>query len=207
MDFGLFIVMDLIGTAAFGITGVLAARRKNLDIFAMVTVACITAIAGGSMRDAIIGNFPITWMRSYNYVIVIFLSAAIAILCLKWIKDYEKLLVAFDSVALSCFTIFGIHMGLKFNFSPAWCVMLGTVTACFAGLIRDILLGRTPLIFQKEIYATACILGGALYFLLKTVIRELPVAIVSFVVIILIRMMAMKYNWRLPSLYRSFKND
>jgi len=203
-----FTLIDILGTAAFSISGVFAAMEKKLDIFGIFIIAFITAIGGGTMRDVIIGDFPVSWMRSNNYSIVIFLSAAIAILFYKVIKDYGKILRVFDSIGIGFFTILGIHKGIDFNFSAGLCVALGTITACFGGLIRDITLNQIPHIFHKEIYATACIFGGILYFvLLKTTLLGAVLDAICISIIVFVRLIAVKYNWSLPGIYGSNKKE
>ena len=202
----LFTIIDILGTAAFSISGVFAAMEKKLDIFGIFIIAFITAIGGGTIRDMMIGDFPVTWMRTPNYSIVIFVSAAIAILFYKMIKDYGKILLVFDSIGLGFFTVLGIHKGVDFNFSTGLCIALGTITACFGGLIRDIALNQIPHIFHKEIYATACIFGGILYFVLRTTtLPEVALDAICISVIVMIRLIAVKYNWSLPGIYRSDK--
>jgi uncharacterized membrane protein YeiH len=203
-----FTLIDILGTAAFSISGVFAAMDKKLDIFGVFIIAFITAIGGGTIRDVMIGDFPVAWMRSNNYSIVIFVSAAIAILFYKLIKDYDKILLVFDSIGLGFFTVLGIHKGIEFHFSAGMCIALGTITACFGGLIRDITLNQIPHIFHKEIYATACIFGGALYFmLLQTTMPGVALDAICISVIVLVRLTAVKYNWSLPGIYRSRKKE
>lgn len=198
-----FTLIDIIGTAAFSVSGVFAAMEKKLDIFGIFIVAFITAIGGGTIRDVLIGDFPVAWMRTKDYSLIIFISAAIAMLFYKVIYNYNKILLFFDSIGLGFFTILGIHKGIEYGFSPGLCIALGTITACFGGLIRDIVLNQIPHIFQKEIYATACIAGGLLYFLLlqTSLQHDLRDALcISFIVIL--RIIAVKYNWSLPGIYR-----
>lgn len=199
MHTDIFSLIDILGTAAFAISGVFAAMEKKLDIFGIFVIAFITAIGGGTIRDVIIGDTPVGWMRSRNYSIVIFTSAAIAMFFYKVISNYGKILTVFDSIGLGFFTILGIHKGIEFEFPPSLCIALGTITACFGGLIRDIILNQIPYIFHKEIYATACIAGGVLYFILSnTGLAEevLDAICISFIVVI--RLIAVRYNWRLP---------
>jgi len=203
-----FTLIDILGTAAFSVSGVFAAMEKKLDVFGIFIIAFITAIGGGTIRDVIIGDFPVAWMRSGNYSIVIFLSASIAILFYKRIKDYGRILLLFDSIGIGFFTVLGIHKGIDFGFSPGLCVALGTITACFGGLIRDITLNQIPHIFHKEIYATACIFGGILYFALSKM--TLPAAVLDAIcisMIVLARLVAVKYNWSLPVIYHSDKKE
>ena len=202
-----FTLIDILGTAAFSISGVFAAIEKKLDMFGVLIIAFITAIGGGTIRDVIIGDFPVSWMRSENYSIVIFISAAIAILFYKLIKNYGRVLLVFDSIGLGFCTLVGIHKGIEFNFSPGFCVALGTITACFGGLVRDITLNLIPRIFHKEIYATACIFGGILYFLLlNTTLPDTALDAICISIIVLLRLIAVKYNWSLPVIYRVEKN-
>lgn len=199
----LFTFIDIIGTAAFSVSGVYAAMEKKLDIFGIFIIAFITAVGGGTIRDVLIGDLPVTWIRTNNYSIVIFLSAVIALLFHKLIFNYDKLLMFFDSLGLGFFTLVGIHKGIEFGFSPGLCVALGTITACFGGLVRDISLSQIPHIFHKEVYATACIFGGVLYFLLlKTSIPAEVLDMICISIIVAIRIVAVKYNLSLPVFYR-----
>lgn len=206
MTGNIFYWIDILGTAAFAISGALAAMEKKLDIFGIFIIAFITAVGGGTIRDVLIGSFPVGWMRSNNYVIVIFISAAVTMFFSKLIRNYEKPLMLFDSIGLGFFTVIGIQKGLAFGFSPGWCVALGTITACFGGLIRDIVLNQIPHILQKEIYATACIAGGVIYFLLlKANIPQVVADAICIAVIVVVRLLATRHNWSLPDIYRGTK--
>jgi uncharacterized membrane protein YeiH len=208
MESDFFALIDFLGTAAFSISGVFGAMKKKLDIFGTFTIAFVTAIAGGTLRDAIIGDFPVTWLRSNTYIIVIFLSATIALFTFKSIKDPGRLLLEFDSIGLGFFTVLGIHKGIEFSFSAGWCIALGALTACFGGMIRDSVLNQMPHIFHKQIYATACIFGGILYFiLLKTTIPEVLVVAICISLIILVRLIALKYNWNLAGIFQFHKKN
>lgn len=198
-----FTLIDLLGIAAFSVSGVFAAMEKKLDIFGIFVVAFITAIGGGTIRDIFIGDFPVTWMRDSTYSIVIFISASIAMLFFRLINNFTRILLFFDSVGLGFFTILGIHKGIEFDFTPGLCIAVGTITACFGGLIRDIVLNQIPHIFQKEIYATACIMGGIIYFLLlqTNLHHDFRDAIcISFIVVM--RLIAVRYTLSLPGIYR-----
>lgn len=203
MQSEVFTLIDILGTAAFAISGVFAAMDKRLDIFGIFIIAFITAIGGSTIRDILIGNLPVTWMRSRDYSLVIFASALIAIFFYKLIRDYDKILLVFDSIGLGFFTILGLQKGLEFQFPPGMCIALGTISACFGGMARDIVLNQIPHIFHKELYATACIAGGGLYFLLRNGGLTAPMLegiCIAFIVVI--RLLAVRYNWVLPAVYR-----
>ena len=197
----IFTIIDILGTAAFSISGVYAALEKKLDILGIYIIAFITAIGGGTIRDVIIGDLPVNWILNNNYSVVIFISASIAMIFQKLIYDYQKILIFFDSVGLGFFTLVGIQKGIEFGFAPGLCIALGTITACFGGLIRDITLNHIPHIFHKEIYATACIFGGAFYLiLLRTSLPVLFPDIICIATIVILRLLAVRFKWRLPGL-------
>lgn len=197
-----FTIIDILGTAAFSISGVYAAMEKKLDVLGIYIIAFITAIGGGTIRDVLIGDLPVNWIRTNNYSIVIFISASLAMIFHKLIYNYEKTLLFFDSVGLGFFTVLGIQKGIEFGFPAGLCIALGTITACFGGLVRDITLNHIPHIFHKEIYATACIVGGLVYILLlKTSLPPRIPDIICISLVVILRLIAIKYKWQLPGLY------
>jgi uncharacterized membrane protein YeiH len=199
----LLTILDVLGTFAFAISGASMAMQKKLDIFGILVCSFATAIGGGTLRDLMIGDLPVKWLTNDLIIIVIFIGALAVIIKSAGIVHYAKALFLFDSLGLGLFTIIGIQKGIDNGFSAGIAISLGTITACFGGVIRDVLLNHVPLIFRKEIYASACIAGGILYFLL--LFLSVPVAVVQalcIVVIVLIRIVAVKYNLALPTMYR-----
>lgn len=195
-------LIDILGTITFSISGVFAAMQKRLDIFGILIISFITATGGGTLRDLLIGDLPVSWMRGVETPILILVSAMGAILFKNIIHNFQQTLFIFDSLGLGFFTVLGIQKGMLFNLSPGICVALGTMTGCFGGVIRDILLNNIPLIFRKEIYATACILGGIIYFLLLQVnFPEAWLDVTIMLVVFLIRFLAVKFKLGLPDLY------
>lgn len=196
-------LIDILGTVAFAISGVFAAMQKRLDVFGVFIIAFITAIGGGSVRDILIGDLPVSWIRTMNYTWIILVSSLIAIFFNNTIRNFQKTLAVFDSLGLGFFTILGIQKGIDSGLDPGICVALGTVTGCFGGVIRDISLNNIPLIFHKEIYATACIIGGSVYIvLLRTSMHGEWADVISIGIIVVIRLTALQYDLRLPSIYR-----
>lgn len=199
-------LIDILGTITFAVSGVFAAMQKRLDIFGILIISFITAIGGGTLRDMLIGDLPVRWMRSIDTPLIIFASAVAAILFGNIIRNFQQTLFIFDSLGLGFFTVLGIQKGIKFGFHPVICIAIGTISGCFGGVIRDILLNNIPLIFRKEIYATACILGGIIYFLLLQLhypTNWLDVTVM--LVVFLIRFLAVRYKWDMPDLYANKK--
>lgn len=196
-------IIDIAGIAVFSISGVFAAMEKKLDVFGVFIIAFITALGGGTLRDVLIGQLPVSWMYNLNYGLIVLLSTLAAMFFSNIIGNYQKTLLTFDSLGLGLFTVVGIQKGILLDFHPAVCIALGTITACFGGVIRDILLNNIPLIFQKEVYATACILGGVVYFvLMRLQMNEMITEMVSITFIVVFRLVAVRFNWQLPSIYK-----
>lgn len=199
-----YFLMDLLGTVAFAISGVLVAMDKRLDLFGVFIIAFVTAIGGGTLRDLLIGNTPVAWMLESTYIITIIGTVVLAIIFREKLRYLRKSLFLFDTLGIGLYTMVGIEKGLNANLLPAMCIILGTITASFGGVIRDILCNEIPVIFRKEIYATACVVGGLSYFLL----RKLPlgdeyVYLASILIVIGIRLVAVKYKIALPGIYRT----
>lgn len=199
-----YLVIDILGTIAFAISGVLVAMEKKLDLFGVLIIAFVTAIGGGSLRDLLIGNTPVIWMRDATYVITIVITVAVAILFVNQLKYLRKSLFLFDTIGIGLYTLIGVEKGIEAGLLPVMCIALGTITASFGGVIRDILCNEIPVIFRKEIYATACIIGGASYFLFtKLPIAESYAYSGAILVVIGLRLLAVKFKIRLPNIYRN----
>ncbi|WP_205512797.1 trimeric intracellular cation channel family protein [Longitalea arenae] len=195
-------LIDILGTCTFAISGVFAAMQKRLDLFGILIIAFITAIGGGTLRDLLIGDLPVSWMRSINTPLIILASAVSAILFRNVIHNFQQTLFIFDSLGLGFFTVLGLQKGITFGLHPLICIALGTITGCFGGVIRDILLNNIPMIFRKEIYATACILGGIIYFLLLEFnFNKNWLDVVVMILIFIFRFVVVKYNLELPAMY------
>jgi uncharacterized membrane protein YeiH len=199
-------LIDILGTITFAISGVFAAMQKRLDIFGILIISFITSIGGGTLRDILLGDLPVKWMADIETPLIILVSAICAILFRHIIKNFQQTLFIFDSLGLGFFTVLGIQKGIRFGLNSGICVVLGTITGCFGGVIRDILLNNIPLIFRREIYATACILGGIIYFILfETSFPKEWLDVTVMLVVFLIRFLAVKYNFVLPDLYNEDK--
>jgi len=198
----LFDFLDLLGTASFAISGALFAIKKRMDTLGVLIIAFVTAVGGGTLRDILIDTDRITWMSNLNYVYTIFAAVVIAIIFRKKIENLSKSLFLFDTIGLGIFTIVGTEIGLQNDYHPIICVSLGMITATFGGVIRDTLSNEIPLIFHKEIYATACILGAVTYLILINFDINLDIIhILTILMVITVRLLAVIFKLKLPTFY------
>jgi uncharacterized membrane protein YeiH len=198
----LFDFLDLLGTASFAISGALFAIKKRMDTLGVLIIAFVTAVGGGTLRDILIDTDRITWMSNLNYVYSIFAAVVIAIIFRKKIENLSKSFFLFDTIGLGIFTIVGTEIGLQNDYHPIICVSLGMITATFGGVIRDTLSNEIPLIFHKEIYATACILGAVTYLILINFDINMDIIhILTILMVIITRLLAVIFKLKLPTFY------
>ena len=196
-------IIEIAGTVAFSIAGAFAAMEKRLDLFGIFIIAFVTAMGGGTLRDVLIGEVPVKWMLDLSSGFIVVLSTIAAISFTRVLQNYHKVLLLFDSIGLGFFTVVGVQTGVALELHPVICIALGTITACFGGVIRDISLNNIPLIFEKEIYATTCIFGGVLFFILQDVdIPKIPIEVICLISVVVFRLLAVRYDWQLPTLWK-----
>jgi uncharacterized membrane protein YeiH len=191
-------IIEILGTISFTISGAFSAMQKRLDWFGVLSISFVTAIGGGTIRDVLIGNTPVSWMRDMTLPFTILVTGLITIGFKHYVKNFKITLFLFDTIGLGLFTIIGIQKGLALGLNPGVCVALGTITGCFGGVLRDMLLNHIPVLFRKEIYATACIIGGTVYCLSLMVLNEEIAESIAIVLICTIRILAVKRDWKLP---------
>lgn len=198
--------LDILGTIAFAISGVLVAMNKRMDAFGVFIIAFVTAVGGGTLRDVLIGETPVFWMRDMTFMTVIAAATILAILFRDKLKHLRRSLFLFDTIGIGLYTVIGIEKGLNADLHPTICITLGTMSACFGGVIRDILCNDIPVIFRKEIYATACIFGGVVYFVLREFTGDVNlIFLIAGAVVITVRLLAVVFKISLPSLYKPKK--
>ena len=197
----IFSLLDLIGTTAFAMSGALTAINKRLDPFGVFIIAFVTAVGGGTLRDMMIGRTPVSWMLDLRYVYLIIFGFVLAVIFRKKLDRLRTSLFLFDTIGLGVFTLIGLERGIIFGLHPVICIALGTMTACFGGVIRDILCNEIPVIFRREIYATVCMFGGIVFFALKEINLEQDLLyLITSAIMIVFRLLAVKYKWYLPTL-------
>ncbi len=197
----IFYSLDILGTIAFAISGTLAAMHKKLDLFGVFIIAFVTAVGGGTLRDILIDRTLVSWMQDLNYVYAISAATIFAIIIRKKIAYLRTSLFLFDTIGLGIFTIIGTEIGIQEQLHPVITVILGTLTATFGGVLRDILCNEIPVIFKKEIYAMACIAGAITFIILSNLqINMNTNYIITTLIVIVIRLVAVKFKLSLPTL-------
>ncbi|MBM9502759.1 trimeric intracellular cation channel family protein [Leptospira sp. 201903071] len=200
MDLSYYI--ELIGVGFFAISGALAAAEKKShhnDIFSAFFTGFITAIGGGTLRDITLGNYPVAWVRDQNVLWAIFFGFVLTILFARYWVRFRREIFLFDSIGIGIYTVIGTKISLAAGVNPFGAVILGMVSAIFGGAIRDTLINEIPLIFRKEIYATACLAGATLYVVFDYLhIDENWNTGFSVFIVVFIRVIAVRYNLSLP---------
>ncbi|HAA12225.1 MAG TPA: hypothetical protein DCE41_11205 [Cytophagales bacterium] len=158
-------VLDLIGTLVFAMSGALAADEYRLDFFGASVIAFVTAVGGGTIRDVLIGSTPVGWMEDLNYLYCIGAGVVVAWFFKSWVQKLRRTLFLFDTIGIGIFTVLGLTKTLGLGLAPIVALLMGMVSAVFGGVLRDTLTNEIPLIFRREIYATACLSGGLVYLL------------------------------------------
>ena len=191
--------LDIAGTFAFAISGALVASKKDFDIFGVLIIAFVTAVGGGMLRDILINAHPINWIGDLNYIWTILIAVVFTFLFKSKIAPLSKTMFLFDTIGIGVFTLLGLQKGLLFELHPFVALVMGMISAVFGGVLRDVLTNEIPLIFKKEIYASACLAGGLTYLLLSYFsISENIQFSISAAVVVIIRTIAVKYKLELP---------
>ncbi|MDP5138846.1 MAG: trimeric intracellular cation channel family protein [Spirosomaceae bacterium] len=191
-------IFDILGTLVFAISGVLTAMEKKFDVVGTIIIGMVTAIGGGTLRDILIGQTPVAWMLNDEYLIVILLGVFLAHIFKSRIQKLRKSMFLFDTIGIGLFTILGLQKTLDVGLSVPISVLMGIVSASFGGVIRDVLTNEIPLIFRKEIYATACFAGAIIFLILSNFSSyETANMLFSMFAVFIIRYFAVKNGWSL----------
>lgn len=196
----LLYLLDMFGTAVFALSGILLASKLKMDPFGMIVLAMVTAIGGGTIRDMIMGATPVFWVVDNMYLWVILATSVISMVLIRrpWRVPWYLLPVA-DAVGLAVFVAIGVDKTLSLGFSPLIAVIMGTLTGCGGGILRDVLAREIPMVLRKEVYATACIAGGVVHSLLMSSSIGIELASVAGIFTTLsIRLAAIRWHLSLP---------
>lgn len=197
-------ILEIIGTFAFAISGALAVKdQKHQDWFGASFTAFISSIGGGTLRDILIDSYPLVWISDITIIYAIMAGILVTFIFYKFLLKLRKTLFLFDTFGIALFTIVGTEKALHLGIRPEIAVIMGVFTATMGGVIRDMMTNEIPIIYRKEVYATACFAGACSYLLLDKVGAGRNVAfITASLVIIAIRILAVKFGWSVPRFFR-----
>lgn len=195
--------LELLGTFFFAISGALAIQDHHDDLFGAGFLGFVTAIGGGTLRDMMLGSYPLVWIGDIFFLYSIFAGVLIAYFFFKPLVRLKRTFLFFDTLGISFFTVLGVEKALSLGVEPEIAAIMGMFSAIMGGVIRDVLTNETPVLFRKEIYATACLAGATLYLILfkADVDRNLNM-VVSIALIFTIRLLAVRYKLALPNFRR-----
>jgi len=189
----------LIAITAEAMSGALAAGRRNMDLFGVSMIAFLTALGGGTVRDLLLGNYPVTWTQHPPYIYLTVSAGLFTMVIARYMHRLHQLFLVLDAMGLIAFTIIGCNVALELGYPREVVIMAGMTTGIFGGIIRDILCNRVPVVFRHELYASVSLLVAVLYLLL----RKLGVGhdlnmLASFAIGLTIRLCAIRWSWSLP---------
>jgi uncharacterized membrane protein YeiH len=193
-------ILDLFGTMAFAVTGAFKAIESKADIVGIVILATITGVAGGTIRDIVLGKFPPNSIVDPTYVIITVVTGVVLFFLYTKLKKHWNVFLKFDAIGLGVFTVIGATFAYNiFGLNFLAMVLAGMLTAVGGGILRDVFVNQVPIVFVKELYASASFVGVVIFYLILAVGADLYVAsIVGIAIVTGLRLVAMKYNWNLP---------
>jgi uncharacterized membrane protein YeiH len=196
----LYYFLDLAGTFVFAVSGATAAKQRGLDLFGICAIAFTVACGGGIIRDLCIGAIPPAGLTNWYYLVAAIIAAGITIGLYPFVQRLNQPVIFFDALGLSLFAVTGAQKSLAYGHNAEVAVLLGITTAVGGGVLRDILLNRIPVILEKEIYASAALMG-ALIVVLGNYLKWLSndwVSIIALIICFGLRLLALRYHWNLP---------
>ena len=198
-------ILDLFGTMAFAVTGAFKAIEHKADIVGIIILATITGVAGGTIRDVILGRDLPNSLIDPSYVIITVVSAIVIFLLHSKMKKHWNVFLKFDAIGLGVFTVIGATFAYNmFGMNFLVIVLSGMLTAIGGGILRDVFVSQTPIVFVKELYASASFLGAAVFYLVILITNDVYAGTISGLLLATgLRMVAMKYNWNLPKVKSS----
>lgn len=192
-------ILWAIGITAEGMTGALAAGRERMDLFGVIMVALVTALGGGSIRDVLLGHYPLSWVRDPQYVLLVVGAAIATVSISKLMKYFRQLFLALDGLGLVVFSILGAQVALDMNLGIIVAVIAAVITGVAGGIMRDLLCDRIPLVLREELYASISVLAALQYVALILLQVDENVAIISTLIVgFVLRMLAVIFRWSLP---------
>ncbi|GHX73327.1 hypothetical protein VCSRO66_0924 [Vibrio cholerae] len=195
-------VLYIIGITAEAMTGALSAGRRKMDWFGVMLVASATAIGGGTVRDILLGHYPLGWVKNPEYLAITCVAGVLTTWVYKWVIKLKGLFIRLDALGLIVFSIIGTQVAMRMGLHPGICLVSAVVTGVFGGLLRDLICRQPPLVLHEELYASIALLASGLYLaLLEFGVSDVVSTVVTLVVGYTLRMAAVRFKWRLPSFH------
>ena len=195
------LLLDHLGVAVGAMSGVLAARGKKIDLFGVLVLAVVTAFGGGTVRDMLVGDLPVFWLRGPWLLTNAIITGLLTFITARWHEPPRRAFLVVDAIVLAAFAMIGTRKGLTMGFSAPVCVLLGVVTGIVGGILRDVLMREVPVVFRSEIhlYATAALIGSALCLGLRAAgVSELVALLAGGVTVLLLRLAGIYWKLSLP---------
>ncbi|NOH81956.1 trimeric intracellular cation channel family protein [Vibrio sp. RE86] len=195
-------VLYIIGITAEAMTGALSAGRRKMDWFGVMLVASATAIGGGTVRDILLGHYPLGWVENPQFLAITCVAGVLTTGLAKWVIKLKGLFIRLDALGLIVFSIIGTKVAMGMGHHAMICMVAALVTGVFGGLLRDLICRQTPLVLHEELYASVALASSGLYLaMLEFGINDVTATITTLVVGYLLRMAAVRFKWRLPSFH------
>jgi uncharacterized membrane protein YeiH len=199
-QFDLLLVIYLIAITTEAMSGALAAGRRNMDIFGVAVIAFVTALGGGTIRDVVLGNYPIGWTQHPEYVYLVILAGLATTLLARFMHHMKQLFLMLDAMGLVAFSLIGCNVALQLDYPVVVIIMAGMLTGISGGILRDVLCNQVPMVFRRELYASVSLFVCALFLVLRGLGVDADLNTVAcFILGFAFRMLALRFSWRLPT--------
>lgn len=198
-QFTTVLVVYLIAITAEAMSGALAAGRRNMDVFGVAVIASVTALGGGTIRDMVLGHYPIGWTQHPEYIYLVISAGLLTTLVARHMHRLKRLFLLLDAMGLIAFSLIGCNVALQLDYSPVVVVISGMLTGISGGILRDVLCNQVPIVFRRELYASVSLTVCLLFLGLRMLKVEHNLStLVCFAVGLALRLMAIRFEWRLP---------
>lgn len=198
--FDLLLLIYLVAITAEAMSGALAAGRRDMDIFGVTVIAFVTALGGGTIRDVVLGNFPIAWTQHPEYVYLVILAGLATVWLARFMHHMKRIFLLLDALGLVAFSLIGANVALQLAYPTVVVIMAGMITGICGGILRDVLCNQVPVVFRRELYASVSLFVCALFLALRAAGLEADLnTLLCFVLGFAFRMLALRYGWKLPT--------
>jgi len=194
------ITIYLIAITAVAMSGALAAGRRNMDIFGVAFIAFVTALGGGTIRDMVLGHFPIGWTQHPPYIYLVISAGLVTTLFARFMHHLKTVFLVLDALGLIAFSLIGCEVALGMGYAPVVVIMAGMITGIFGGILRDVLCNQVPVVFRQELYASVSLAVCSLYLVLRDLgLGTEANTLISFGLGLALRLCAIWRGWKLPT--------